>query len=655
MEFSTQERVQILYELSLSFGNSFDLQKLFKESAVVFLKKLNATALFVYRYANDSTALPLYVTPRTAKRDNSYVSTIEALLNQESIEVLRKKKPGLLAQQESNGVYYYIFSLGSFGLFVLLKKERTLSYELLRDLESIFVKFTNSIESCLAMEELEHKKVEAEYLLEEAKQASQAKSNFLANMSHEIRTPLNAIGGFIQILQEMEVDQKKLKYLETIHQASSNLLEIINDILDFSKIESGKSVVESVDFDALDAFEGVFKLFEARAKQKGVTLHFRHQSIPEFLRNDVVKIKQILNNLLSNAIKFTPESKHIYFSVEYKQGHLYVSVKDEGIGINKESLTSIFEPFTQEDASTTRKYGGTGLGLSIAVHFVNLLGGELEVKSEEGVGSEFYFNIPVELGKSVVKEKQTPMIGALEGNILVVEDNEHNQLFMQTVLERFGVAHEIANDGLEAYEMFLENSYDVIVMDENMPRLNGIEATKKIRQHEEQNSLVRTPIIALSANAFEEDKARFFAAGMDEFLAKPLRIEKLYEMLKKIIQSQRIIDADVNQESKSIEQKLKHIDIEYGLSLVMGIESIYKRILEGLLHYKTESFTQLDDDELQRVMHTIKGMAASAGAQRLSEMAKELELSLDREKIILFQEHLQEVVEEIEAYILRVT
>ncbi len=366
--------------------------------------------------------------------------------------------------------------------------------------------------------------------------AMKAKADFLANMSHEIRTPLNAILGFIEILKKDETDPKRQKYFNIINSSGQDLLTIINDILDFSKIQSGKVEIEYIPINLSKSFKDTQLLFFEKAKEKDINLELNISSkFPEYVLGDSVKIKQVLSNLISNAIKFTPKNKNIYIDADYKDGFLNVFVKDEGIGIDKKNQGKIFDSFSQEDSSTTRKYGGTGLGLSISAQLVKLLGGELKLKSEIGVGSKFYFSIPLEITDEIKEQKTQQNIGKLEGHVLIVEDNKVNQLFLEVILDKIGLTIDIANDGKEAVELFKTTKYDLVLMDENMPIMNGIEATKKIIEIEKQNKLIHTPIIAVTANGVKGDKQRFMEIGMDEYIVKPIDIKKLNEVLGKFL------------------------------------------------------------------------------------------------------------------------
>ena len=372
---------------------------------------------------------------------------------------------------------------------------------------------------------------------EKAESANLAKSEFLANMSHEIRTPLNAILGFVDLLKEESKGRKSMEYVNIIDNSSINLLQIIEDILDFSKIESGKLDIDKIDFYSRKELEFISYLFDARCSEKNITLNIIiSDNVPKIINTDLLRIKQVISNLLSNAIKFTQSGKNIKINISYTDNHLNVSVSDEGKGIAKDKLEHIFESFSQEDSSTTREYGGTGLGLTISSELIKLLDGELKVKSELNIGSEFYFSIPVGIGKEVKNKNNSLIDIKFNGNkILLVEDNQANQMFMKIVLKKLNLQFDLAHDGIEAIELFKSEKYEAILMDENMPNMNGLDATKIILEIEKENKLSHTPIVALTANALKGDRKRFLDAGMDEYLTKPLDKNKLSEILNKYL------------------------------------------------------------------------------------------------------------------------
>ena len=379
-----------------------------------------------------------------------------------------------------------------------------------------------------------HTKEKLSHQIIQTQKAMRVKEEFLANMSHEIRTPLNAILGFVDIIYQKEKDPENIKYLSTIKKAGEQLLTIINDILDFSKIESNKLKIEHVEFNPTEEFETIVTLFESKAKEKNINLHINLSNLKYNLISDPTRIKQIISNLISNAIKFTPPNKNVICNITYNSTSekLYIEVIDEGIGIPKNKIDTIFDPFAQADTSTTRKYGGTGLGLAISKKLVELLGGKIKVDTKEGRGSRFYFSIPAKKRKLTPTKKEVIIDKKFNGKVLVVEDNKANQLFAKVILNSFGIKDvDIANDGIEALEKVKSASYDLILMDENMPNMNGIVATRKIRQMH-----IDTPIVAVTANALTGDRERFLSAGMDDYISKPIDKQKLIDILSRYLE-----------------------------------------------------------------------------------------------------------------------
>ncbi|WP_373072835.1 FIST N-terminal domain-containing protein [Sulfurimonas sp.] len=403
------------------------------------------------------------------------------------------------------------------------------------------LKETNeNLESLVAI-----KTKELQNKVKELQTASKVKSDFLASMSHEIRTPLNAILGFVDILRGDEKDKQRQKYFSIIKNSGNTLLTVINDILDFSKIESGKMTFEKRKFATKKPFKEIGLLFYERAKEKGIELKINFDdNLPRFFVGDIVRVKQIASNFLSNAIKFTDQGGKITMSTHYDKQRdvLIFCVKDTGSGIDKKNLDKIFEAFTQADSSTTRKYGGTGLGLSISATLIKAMNGTIDVQSELGKGSEFCFYLPlVEADEDAEHEHSKEalaklyMHNKLSGNVLLVEDNETNQILVNLLLDKVDLQADLANNGLEGVNMFNDKKYDLILMDENMPKMNGIEATKVIREIEKEKSLSPTPIVALTANALSEDKDRFINAGMDDFIAKPIEYETFVKILHRFL------------------------------------------------------------------------------------------------------------------------
>jgi len=385
--------------------------------------------------------------------------------------------------------------------------------------------------------ELYKKQIELDKKAKDLKLSSKYKSEFLANMSHEIRTPLNAITGFINLLDKRINDEQSKEYINIIKNSNKSLLQIIEDILDFSKIESGKLIIDKINFNLHEELILSAEIFKANCLESKVSLIINSDnSLPKYINADPLRIKQVISNLLSNAIKFTEEGE-VTLNINYQDNKLLISIKDNGKGIAKNKLKYIFESFNQEDNSTTRKFGGTGLGLAISKKLINLMGGEINVKSEEGVGSEFFFSIPVttvkgKQGNNILQEQEVQGTGQ---NVLIVEDNKSNQLLMKIILTEMNFNVEIAEDGKKGVEAYMHGDYNLILMDENMPNMNGIEATQLIIKYEKEHHIDHTPIIALTANAVKGDRKKFLDAGMDEYLSKPVDVEKLAQTIKKVI------------------------------------------------------------------------------------------------------------------------
>ena len=381
--------------------------------------------------------------------------------------------------------------------------------------------------------------LELEAALREAAQcASRAKGEFLANMSHEIRTPMNGIIGFVRLALERSSDPEQREYLETANESARSLLRVINDVLDFSKIEAQRLVLEPVDFELPEFVRSTMKLFTLDAARKGVELETDIAAgVPICVRADCDRLRQVLTNLIGNALKFT-DCGRVSCRVHMENENprlLRFTVEDTGIGIPVDRQRAVFEAFAQADGSITRKYGGTGLGLAICAKIVALAGGEMRLESSPGVGSKFEFTFPVEIAAAQESGPPAPAPATLDGSlsILVAEDNPVNQRLMSRMLTRYGHTVDVASNGRDAFRMFEEGHYDVVLMDVQMPEWDGLQATAAIRASRKNGR--RTPIIALTAHAMKEHRTKYLAAGMDGYVSKPVEVSDLMAEINRCV------------------------------------------------------------------------------------------------------------------------
>jgi PAS domain S-box-containing protein len=375
----------------------------------------------------------------------------------------------------------------------------------------------------------------------EARAADQAKSTFLATMSHEIRTPLNGVIGMAQVMARDELPAAQRDRLDVIRQSGESLLVLLNDLLDLSKIESGNLQLEEADFDIEDLMRDVRGTFQAVAANKALEFHVDvAQTAAGRYLGDPLRLRQILNNLVSNALKFTAKGS-VQVAVRRRDGVLRFSVRDSGIGIAADRVASIFDRFQQADLTISRRFGGSGLGLAICRELAEMMGGSIEVASAAGEGTEFTVVLPlrrISAGSAPAtarRPRQEDAVcadGSADLRILIAEDNPTNQMVLRAVLGQLEITPEIVGDGQLAIEAWEREPWDVILMDIQMPRLDGISATGIIRSREAAERLPRTPIIALTANVMEHQKLEYLTAGVDRVLGKPIEIADLLEALQ---------------------------------------------------------------------------------------------------------------------------
>lgn len=473
---------------------------------------------------------------------------------------------------------------------------------------------------------------------EMAEKVARMKENFLANMSHEIRTPLNSIIGFTTLLETSPLNPEQAEYLKAVNTASRNLLTIVNDILDISKIEAGMLQFEHIPFSINSLVQSIRIMLQPSVLDKQLVLNVQlDPGLPEVVLGDPTRLTQILLNLASNAVKFT-EKGRIDISIHQIQQagkHMWVrlEVKDTGIGIPSEVLPHIFERFRQESTFTTRQYGGSGLGLNIVHSLVEMLGGRISVESTPGAGSRFVVDIPYEVSELDKTEELLPLISSFDGHqsisVLVVEDNPMNQKLATAVLGRMGYSSDIAENGVKALEKLAENRYDLILMDIQMPVMDGYETTREIR-----NTLkLNIPIVAMTAHALVGEREHCLKVGMNDFVSKPFQMADLYRIVRRQLQitTPGIVVSTASQPAEEVPAlKLDYLhEVTGGDEEAMAdLLSVYLEESPRQLQKFRKAIEQLDVPEVGKIAHALKSPAQMIGADhivplfiRLQEMA----------------------------------
>ncbi len=529
-----EKQTSLLYEIAMSIGNSTNLDISMKESLTTLLRKLDGIGIGVFDEINTDTPIA-QIPKRGQKISNEFL--LQALQNKDRSQL----REHLLLEQKMTDEYLYFFNLPKTGV-LFFRRRRSFDDVTLKVLDRLCDKLDQSIQACFATEKLYKKERDLQNSLFELKKAQEVKDKFLATVAHELRTPLNGVVGFIEQLADTDLDETQKHYLEVINHSSDSLMGIINDTLDFSKIDSGKLELDLHSMNLREVLEPAIEIFKCKASEKDILLITEiDDRLHQGVLCDSLRLKQVVSNLVSNAIKFTETGKvEVAIKlVDESDSELRVSfeVSDTGIGIPSSSIDNIFDPFSQAERATARRFGGTGLGLAISYQLVQKLGSELTVQSVLNEGSVFRFEI--QLAKTKISspkgENHFEVAGFSGKSILVAEDNLVNQMLVKAILKSIQVDFTIADNGAEACVEFEKSEFDLVLMDINMPVMDGLEALAKMREFEAHSTRSKTPVVALTANALVGDRERYIANGMDDCLSKPLKKLELFRILEQQI------------------------------------------------------------------------------------------------------------------------
>ena len=633
MSASVQLETQILFEIAMSIGSSLDLKNMAKESLRTYLRKLNCPLGVIYRYQDKDCALEQVVgLPRTVVNHGLVGTALTALAG------LSLPLTETISLSLESGELGYLMPLGDYGVLLLGRSDRPLDSSMLASLATVNRKLGDACRACESKAQLEQAKRAAEA-------ADQSKTLFLANMSHEIRTPMNGVLGLSRLLLESSLGDRERSYAETIMSSAKALLAVIDDVLDIARLARGELLITPIATDLHAELKSVFSMLNPVAIERQLNLMLDiGEHLPRWVAVDASRLRQVLVNLISNALKFTPEGTVMLRADclwrDGDQVSLVFAVSDTGIGMDADQVDSVFQPFHQIDNSYTREQSGTGLGLAITRQIVELMGGSIHVDTALGRGSTFTVNFTATISQptspAVVESIGDSAEAALSSlHVLIVDDDATNQLVLSETLKLLDVSFDTASDGQEAVDRVASNSYDLVLMDVQMPILDGLGATRAIRQLSDA-SAAAVPVIAMTAHAMAQHREQCLSAGMNGFATKPVNLDGLRELLMGYAlglaagdhedhTSNAAVSDPVSDESSPLDMAELSHNLGGDQQAVRQVVALCLQDLTAEMPILADAIDAGDLVEVRRIAHRIKGASANVRANRLRDAAGKLE------------------------------